>query len=307
MSRQRAPWRLPLLAWALLAVGGAGQASAATCGPFGLTLPQNPALLAQLEQKVGCRFAAVRWFQDWREPFNLEYARQLVRRGSVPELSWQPRVRDRQGKLRGVPYRSIARGEHDAYLRQFARSVRRLGHPVTVTFAPEMNGDWGVYQLGPQNTPEDFKRAWKHLHGIFRAEGAPVRWVWAPNILYPTMRSTYRELYPGDAYVDEVGLDGYNWGTTHPWNLWKSFDATFGPSYRAITALTSRPLQLGELASVERGGDKAAWIADMCRALPRYPRIKRVFWFHILDGQIDWRLSTSARSLKAFRDCVDRR
>ncbi|ADV66015.1 glycoside hydrolase family 26 protein [Deinococcus maricopensis] len=296
--------RTPLAALLLAGVSFT-TAGAAPCGVFGVTIPRDGRTLGALERKLGCTFTAVRWFQDWREPFDLPYARALTRERRALEVSWQPRIL-RGGAYVGVPYRSIAAGEHDAYVRAFARAVRTLGRPVSITFAPEMNGDWGAYQLGQKNTPQDFVRAWRHLHDVFRQERANVRWVWTPNILYPTARASYRALYPGDAYVDEVGLDGYNWGTTNPWNRWLTFEQTFAPSIRAVAALTRKPIQLGEVSSAERGGSKAGWIRDLCRTLPKYPQVKRLFWFHIRDQNVDWRLSTSQAALDAFKSCVRR-
>ncbi|GGR82420.1 glycoside hydrolase family 26 protein [Deinococcus sedimenti] len=284
------------------AVPATQAAAVPSCGVFGLTV-DSPAVLAAVERKVGCRFAAVRWFQDWTTPFNLRYARTLLAQGKELELSWQPR-RQVAGALRGVPYREIAAGRHDAYLRRFARDVRQAGQPVRITFAPEMNGNWGAYQLGPNNTSADFIRAWRHVVNVFRAERAPVRWVWTPNIQYPGMPSSYRALYPGGAWVDEVGLDGYNWGTTNAWNRWLSFRDTFGASYQELKRVAgTKPVQLGEVASVEQGGDKAAWIRDMCAQLPAFGQIRRAFWFHIRDGRVDWRLTTSDPALNAFRRC----
>lgn len=278
-------------------------ASAASCGIFGLTV-DSPAVLQAVERKAGCTFRAIRWFQDWDAPYNRAYARTLTGLNRELELSWQPRTRTSAG-VRGVPYREIAAGRHDAYLRQFARDVRREGVPLRITFAPEMNGNWGAYQLSARNTPADFVHAWRRIVNVFRAEGAPVRWVWTPNILYPGMPSSYRALYPGGEWVHEVGLDGYNWGSTNPWNRWLSFRDTFAPSYRELKRVAgTKPVQLGELASVEQGGSKAAWIREMCAALPGFGQIRRAFWFHLKDGRVDWRLTTSQAALDAFRRCV---
>ncbi|GGK26275.1 hypothetical protein GCM10008955_20060 [Deinococcus malanensis] len=285
--------------WALV-----GTAQAASCGMFGLTV-NSPSVLGAVEQKVGCTFTSTRWFVDWKRPFPGQAALQFFKTpGRQLELSWQPRIRLGENKYKGVTYRAIAAGEHDAYIRGFARSIRTTGRTIPITFAPEMNGDWGAYQLSARNTPQDFKRAWLRLHRIFREEKANVRWVWSPNIIYPTMRSNYRALYPGDAYVDEVGLDGYNWGTTNPWNRWKTFAQTFDQSYRAVKKITNKPMQLGELSSVEKGGNKAAWIRNMCQVLPSYPQVRKVFWFHVVDRNVDWRLTTSQAALDAFKACI---
>ena len=80
--------------------------------------------------------------------------------------------------------------------------------------------------------------------------------------------------YPGDQYVDWVGMDGYNWGTTAN-TSWQSFDAVFSDIYRQLTALTAKPLMIGEFACAEQGGDKAAWISDaLLKIGTAYPRVK---------------------------------
>ncbi|UBV45004.1 endoglucanase (plasmid) [Deinococcus taeanensis] len=295
--------RLPLTGALLCAAFGTSSALGATCGPFGITLPQQIRALTDLERQLGCQFQSVRWYQDWNTAYNAAYARDVARGRRALEISWQPQVRV-NGNLRGIPFREIAAGKHDAVARQLARDIRRARRPVTITFAPEMNGNWSVYQLNTKNTASDFRAAWKHLHALFKQERAPVRWAFVPNILFPQTRATYRTLYPGDAFVDEVGLDGYNWGTTNPWNRWKSFDDTFSRSYKELAAVTRKPMQLGEVGSVERGGNKAAWIGNMCRALPRYPRLVRLFWFHLNVDGVDWRVNTSDAALKAFRTCA---
>jgi len=41
-----------------------------------------------------------------------------------------------------------------------------------------------------------------------------VTWVWSPNVAYPSSVPISR-LFPGDAYVDWTGFDGYNLGHHH--------------------------------------------------------------------------------------------
>ena len=42
--------------------------------------------------------------------------------------------------------------------------------------------------------------------------------MWAPNAVY-TGSAPLADLYPGDAYVDLVGLSNYNWGHYRPRRL----------------------------------------------------------------------------------------
>lgn len=287
--------------------GALATASLPACGGFGLISPGPIGSVDRLEARVGCRFERLRWYQDWSTPFDLDRAREIAARGAEPQLSWQPMVRTADGRVRGVPYREIARGEHDQYLREFARGLRRLGRPVAIAFAPEMNGDWIPYRLTATNRAEDFVAAYRRIHKLLRDAGARVRWVWTPNVIYPNQTAAFAELYPGDAYVDALGLDGYNWGRTRPYTRWQSFDEVFGPSLAALSALARKPVEIVEFSSADAGGDKARWIADMCRSIRRYPRLERLDWFNVDNSateRVDWRVDSAPGAVEAFAACT---
>ena len=62
---------------------------------------------------------------------------------------------------------------------------------------------------------------------------------------------------------------------------------------------------IGEMASAEVGGDKAAWI-DAIIPTPKadYPLIKGLVWFDI-DKETDWRISSSPEAEAAFERLAD--
>jgi beta-mannanase len=92
------------------------------------------------------------------------------------------------------------------------------------------------------------------------------------------MFTPYSQLYPGSAYVDWTGLDGYNKGGTN----WRSFSSIFDSSYKSLLQLApTKPIMISQIASEEKGGSKAAWITDLLTTqLPRYPQIKAFSWFN---------------------------
>ena len=110
-------------------------------------------------------------------------------------------------------------------------------------------------------------------------------------------------LYPGDAEVDSVGIDGYNGGTALPWGGWKTFDQLFGETLRQVRAITSREIMLSEVASVEAGGSKATWINDFFNALDNNPDIFGFVWFN-WNKEADWRIESSETARRAFASGV---
>ncbi len=95
---------------------------------------------------------------------------------------------------------------------------------------------------------------------IFDQEGVSnVKGVWCPNVGRPVWDAPYpmNNFYPGDDYVEWIGLDGYNYAGSRSMP-WCSFQEIFGSSYDEIIKLApTKPLTLAETASDESGGDKA--------------------------------------------------
>lgn len=264
--------------------------------------------------QIGKEPAMVLWYQSWGPnsdgKFCASCAENLSDRGYTQVLTWMSKDYTRQPERDQPEYsnKTIIEGDHDAYIREYARSVANWGKPIMIRFNHEMNGDW--YPWGADvngNKPGEYVAAWKHVHDIFQQEGATnVKWVWSPNVKAPVYNDTtpFSEYYPGDAYVDWIALDGYNFGTSYSWARWYSLAEVFGPSYKEITALTSKPLMIAEMGSSEAGGNKAAWIRNgLLNAIPQqFPRVKAVIYFNQDEGGVPWRLNSSSESLGAFRD-----
>jgi beta-mannanase len=105
--------------------------------------------------------------------------------------------------------------------------------------------------------------------------------------------------YPGDAYVDWMGFDGYNWGTVQTTSTWQAFPTIAGRIYPSL-ATKGKPIMIPETASAELGGDKAAWIAGILPSLETmFPSVKALVWFQ-MNKETDWRIDSSAASEAAF-------
>jgi hypothetical protein len=282
-----------VLAIALLALpSGASAQQSIAWGAFTPGAPENRATMEALNARVGRRAAIWQTYKNFdQDPFPYVTVGTAHEAGGVPFITWEPWNRN---------LRAISRGDHDGYLRKSARQARDFGKPILLRFAHEQNGGWYPWGLGQNgNTPGDHIAALRHVISIFRAEGAHnVKHVWSPNV------GSFNSFWPGDEWVDYLGLDGYNFGSMY--NDWRSFDEVFGSSYREIVRLSRKPLIITEFSSNERGGDKAAWVRHTFSAnvARRYPRIRAYVWFDEnkeADGEADWRVNSSPATLDAFR------
>jgi len=271
--------------------------------------PGDPAKIDEFAKMVGASPTLVMWYQDWvhedEKDFNPALMNTVTARGAVPVVTWEPWDATRGPSQPAYALRTIIAGNYDHYIQQWAHDARMWGHQMYLRFAHEMNGDWYPWSRGVNgNTPAEYVAAWRHVVDIFREEGATnVQWIWSPNILYDGDAS-FTDLYPGDNYVDCVGLDGYNGGLALS-HQWLSFDQVFSSSYARLATLTSKPMMITETASAEAGGDKAAWIRQgLLDDLPsKFPRVRAVIWFNE-NKETDWRVNSSTQSLAAYREVV---
>ncbi|MDX6609633.1 MAG: hypothetical protein QOF85_1558 [Solirubrobacterales bacterium] len=290
---------LPLL---FTAVSPAG-ASAETPRQLGVYLPGGGGSASTLDEyasMVGRKPDIFLVFRNMDGP--LLYSSEITNlraRGETPMVTLEPYLGSGVASLS-----DIATGKYDAYFRKEADAVRALGMTVMIRFAHEMNllsSDWGPNKAG--NTGSAYADAWRHIVTVFREEGANnVKWVWAPNVDYGGR--PFNQFYPGDEWVDYVGLDGYNWGSSGG-ESFASFSKIFASSYTTITQLSTKPLIVSETAASEAGGNKAAWIEEtFLRTIPQtMPRISAVIWFSE-NKERDWPVNSSQASLDAYRKVV---
>lgn len=282
-----------------------------------------------LFEQVGKGVAISAVYLNWSKSFSGGLLSANSAMGRITLITWE----FMPGQVPGYEGRvldTILEGQYDAYIDSWAKGLRDFGKPVLLRFGHEMNGNWypwsGAANGGGETAgfgdptkpdgPERYVAAYRYIHERFRQQGADnVLWVWCPNAPFDDMVRALGDwnhpaaYYPGDDVVDWLGFDGYNWGASaygQRFNAtWQSFDAIFGDSYAALQAINpEKPILIGEFASTEEGGDKAAWIRDAFAAIrTRYPQIRGLVWFHI-SKETDWRINSSDAALQAYREAV---
>ncbi|MEU0209467.1 glycosyl hydrolase [Streptomyces canus] len=258
---------------------------------FGVALDGAPSSLKPVDafaKTVGKKPNLVGSYSSWGNGFNSKGAQNVFGDGGLLYVSWEP-------FKPGLD--KIADGSQDAYIKRYANSVRKTDVPVAISFGHEMNGHW--YPWGTkETTPETFVKAWRHIHDVFQEVGATnVIWVWSPNVINPVRSVKLKPYWPGDAYVDWVGIVGY-WTQTGA----HTFDTLYGPTRSQIDAFTDKPVLISETSS-EPGERRRADVRDLLAGVKEDKDVIGFLWFNI-PKRADWRIQSSPLALAEFKRLI---
>ncbi len=208
-----------------------------------------------------------------------------------------------------------------------------FGVPMILRWNHEMNGSW--YPWGQQ--PELYVAKFREFSAVFREKAPHIAMAWTPNQGWgypwaggkhhnPALASMdpYAAYYPGDEWVDWVGISFYHWGETRGANQvpaagkWGHANGIGNPVpnvHEVYAVGHNKPMLIAETSALYDTGDslkggasefriKEAWIRQVYNltdsSQPRldrdFPMLKAIFWFNILKfeaevkGDVDWRL-----------------
>ncbi|MES2388838.1 MAG: sugar-binding protein [Bacteroidota bacterium] len=282
----------------------------------GVFMPGRPVTLRnQYATVTGRKPASVMWYEGWNDKFKSEDIARIHASGCIPHIVWEAKKGLPAGEE--VNLASIINGKYDDYLQQYAEAAAKAKGTVQLRIFHEFNGNWYPWSTvlnGKEAGVDRHKKAWKHIVDIFRKAGAKnVQFVWCmnnggvPSEKDNPWNDPYL-CYPGDDYVDWVSIDGYNWGENDlpgQGSWWGTFREVFGNHYiKMAKAFPNKPLQIGEFACNEKGGDKAQWILDMQDDLKRlFPRIKNYNYFYI-NKEVDWRVNSNPKAAEAWKQIM---
>ncbi|HZF15735.1 MAG TPA: glycosyl hydrolase [Steroidobacteraceae bacterium] len=101
-----------------------------------------------------------------------------------------------------------ASGKFDKLFRDYAAVLQKYGYGTAVIrIGWEFNGDWYPWAAGKD--PTSWIKYWRRIVTAMRSvPGTSFQFDWCPAAGWTRFRAA--DAYPGDAYVDVIGLDVYN-------------------------------------------------------------------------------------------------
>lgn len=251
--------------------------------------------------KIGGGATFVATFCDLPYPLSAEIITEAFEFDLIPVISFEPSKtwnNTMQNELLG-----ILNGYWDSTLLSWAGELAALDDTIIIRFGYEMNGDWLAY--GQQ--PELFIRTWRYTYDLFESAGAlNVLWMFSPNVEWDG-GAGLRNIdlyYPGDEYVDLLGLDGYNFGDNHDqYHWWQSYSYVFEESIQKMLKYKKK-LYLAEIGCAE-DPRQAGWIKDFLTRVSRDDRVEGFLYFNqhtSFKGEPDWCLACDSNTLEIFKE-----
>lgn len=240
---------------------------------------------------------------------SVERINKVIQQGYVPMITLEDHFVNTNPNTEQPNLYSIIEGHFDVFVAAWAKQIKQVNGIVLLRILHEFNGDW--YPWCVANNDKDPKlliKAYQHIHNIFKAQQVTnVKFIWCPNSTsFPQEKWNFiMDAYPGNSFVDYVGLDIYN-GAGKGLPVWRSFRKEGIENYFILTqVLPNKPLLICEAASRERieneskaSQDKAEWIKQMSMALKSdMSKVRLLSWF---NEKKTYPINSTSKSQNAF-------
>ncbi len=256
-------------------------------------------VLKKVEEKYGIKFDYLLEYYSLSSEFKKEHIDEVYNDGRYLEFTFQTSL---GSQLLPDMIFEIMDGKQDEKIEELAKVLNEIDRPVLFRFDNEMNGDWCSYNaLHFNRDTRMYKEMWKYFHKKITELGADnVIFVFNPNEKsFPEFKwNSYVEYFPGEEYVDVIGVTGYNTGDYYEGEKWRKFKEIydyFMPDYK--NRFEGYDFYITEFGSSTHGGDRNAWLKDMFEGLNDYGLKVAIYW-----NGIDWDGDTPARKYKITDD-----
>lgn len=251
--------------------------------------------LYKIENQINHKFKLLLLYTEFNEVYDSTQVRGFLDKAysenRVVELTLQPKKSHQQGN----DLFRVLDGYYDEFLHNYAKDIADFNHPVLFRFANEMNGDWCEYSGYHMSLDTElYREMYRYIYDIFQEHNAKnIIWIWNPNgKSFPDFKWNAEAMYyPGNDYVDVLGLTLYNTGNFYKGEEWTEFYDLYAPLYEEAMKNYDMPFMITEFSCARRGGNKEEWTKKMLSEIEMFPNIKFAVWWNGADFTTDGKLA----------------
>jgi len=178
-------------------------------------------------------------------------------------------------------------GSQDRDLKYFARGAATYSGQIILALNGEVNGNWNLWSgTVRDNTPAKAIAAFQHQENVIKPIAPHIKFAYSVHNRSVPDRpdNSLTSYYPGDDFVDVVGVNGSNLGT-------ETWDQVFGGALQTLSRY-HKPLWILSEATVQA---KSQFIADTFAGAGKY-HLAGFLYFNQNGGDGDWFLDAPAMS-----------
>ena len=191
---------------------------------------------------------------------------------TIEPWSWDKDARVTPNQLR----RGMRAGRYDTNIKAVCSAIGGLKSDATIRWGQEMEYDIGRF-IWAGWKPADYVSAYRRFVDKCRPEAKTAKFMWSPR-----GESNLAPYYPGDAYVDVVGLSlfGLQQFDDDQVGRDRTFAELLKPAYDRVDVF-GKPIMVAELAYLGDRGYVEKWAEDATRTDPaEFPHLTSVVYFN---------------------------
>ena len=242
----------------------------------------NLKYVKEISNQFGKNFDIISIYIPWGKAIELNFPQSLLdsiyEQKSIPMITWEPWINSFQ---HDPPYGKhvfelIEEGYFDTYMANFAIKLRNLQRPVFLRFAHEFDNPFYPWFIVGAESSEKFKKAWIHTYEIFQNNGATnAIWIWNP-----WKSINVGSFYPGDKYVDWIGVNILNYGKLNLDGKSYDFEELYKPFHDEFSKLPSEPVIISEFGTI-KDAMQSEWFRNAFASIENdFQEIRSVVYFN---------------------------
>lgn len=185
-------------------------------------------------------------------------------------------------------------GKYDSIIATICTAMGQFNMPTTIRWAQEMEDTVGRFTWAGW-VPEDYIGAYRKFVTDCRVLAPNARFMWSPKGL-----DNLAEYYPGDDFVDDIGLSvfGLQKYDNDKFGRDRTFAELLKPGYDLVVQF-NKPIYVAELGYVGDADYVADWANSSLRPDPAFPELLGSVYFNDKEvwpwpdgyGLPDWRVT----------------
>ncbi|WP_421695667.1 glycoside hydrolase family 26 protein [Aestuariivirga sp.] len=212
---------------------------------------------------------------------------------TVEPWSWSADSRIRPAALLD----GILAGRYDANITAVCSAISRLKSPISIRWGQEMEDPSTIFPWSHWS-PKEFIAAYQRFVTECRKHAPDAKYVWSPK-----GNKELVDYYPGDQYVDEIGLSVFGYQPYDEINFGgdRTFAQALEQGYRLAEGF-GKPIIVAELGYEGSPDYVTRWAKDVTTPHIEFPRLVAVVYFNTREtnpwprnmGRPNWRIGPPA-------------